>query len=157
MAEKTENSCDDKQVSEIRQMPNLWLRKLATILFVWDLDNDGYAGNDDMMNIADKIIQVGNFNGKSGDNIINFYRDIIKHTSDNPSSEVVKATSLSEQLVAAWRVKDNPDTVKLWCKVYSDMFKVIDFNATGFLTFDQYLVFWNTFNLDRRFAKMQFD
>ncbi|CAH1786468.1 unnamed protein product [Owenia fusiformis] len=138
-------------------MPQLWLRKMITMIDAWDLDKDGYVGYDDVMNIAYKFIQVGKFDGNSADNVIEFYRGGLKHSSDNPFEEIVQSTSMSDQLVAIWRTKDNPSALKLICKLYSDMFKALDRNATGFLTFDQYLVFWNTFNLDKRFAKLQFD
>ncbi|CAH1780399.1 unnamed protein product [Owenia fusiformis] len=157
MADKSENSFDDELVSEIRQLPNVWLKKIITAIFVWDLDKDGHTGYDDIMDVADKVINIGNLNGKSADDVIECFRDLASHTSDNPPTEVFRVTSLSEQLVAVWRTKDNPSLRESRGKIYSRMFQAIDFNANGFLTFDKYLVFWNAFKLDRRFARMQFD
>ncbi|CAH1797944.1 unnamed protein product, partial [Owenia fusiformis] len=152
-----ENSCDDKQMSEIRQMPYFWLRKVTTAISAWDLDKDGHIGHDAMMNIADTFARVGNLNGKSGDNILEVIGELANPGRENPLSEIVKATSFSEHLIGIWRAKGNPASVKSLRKIYSNMFKIVDCNAAGFLTFDQYLVFWNIFNLDKRFAKMQFD
>ncbi|CAH1773325.1 unnamed protein product [Owenia fusiformis] len=157
MADKPEDPCDNKQVPEIRQIPTLCLRKIITILFAWDWDKDGYAGYDDIMNTADRFIHVGDMNEKSADNVIEFFRDLTKRTSYNPVVEIVNVTSLSEQIEGLWRAKSNPAALKSLGQIYIHMFQIIDVNAKGFLTFDEYLVFWNAFDLDKRFARMQFD
>ncbi|CAH1773327.1 unnamed protein product, partial [Owenia fusiformis] len=138
MADKREDPCDNKQVPEIRQIPNLWLRKAATIIFAWDLDKDGYAGYDDTMNTAERFIRAGDMNGKSADNVIEFFRDYTKRKSDNPVEGIVKARSLSEQLVGLWRAKSDPVALKSLFQIYIHMFQIIDVNAKGYLTFDEY-------------------
>ncbi|CAH1797592.1 unnamed protein product [Owenia fusiformis] len=157
MTDKAENSSVNQHVPQIRQIPLIWLRKMATIFLSWDLDKDGVVGYDDFMSRADKIIQIGCLPSKACDDLIELFRDTQRRTSDNPNLGFVAGTSLYEQLTGLWESRDDSAAMDRWCNLYSDVFKIFDTKSAGFLTFEQYMAYWDSFELDKRFARMQFD
>ncbi|CAH1793185.1 unnamed protein product [Owenia fusiformis] len=138
---------------DIRELPLTWMRKIITALFILDKDNDGIMGHEDLMQMADNIIKAGNLSGKAADELYEIYRD---YCDSGTSKEIVASYSLTNQLLKLWKYKDSPETIDKWTTMYSRIFKVLC-SDSGIVTFDNYMIFWNGMNLDKRFAKMQFD
>ncbi|CAH1788883.1 unnamed protein product, partial [Owenia fusiformis] len=141
----------------VRDLPITWIRKVLTWLRCYDIDNDGYAGYDDFMKIADRLIKYGKLKEKAADDVIEFFQTHATASKAGVRSEIMAATGTVQQMLAGWKIKDNPAAIKGWRSGFSLMFKIFDLNSSGFVTFDEYLVFWLVYGLDLRFARMQFD
>ncbi|CAH1777272.1 unnamed protein product [Owenia fusiformis] len=150
------SSLSNKHV-KVRDLPITWLRKLITMIQLYDTDNDGHGGYEDFMTLADRLIKYGKLDGKAADDVIEFFQSYGSASKAGARSEMMAATGTAQQILAAWKARDNPAAVELWRSKYSRMFKLFDLNSTGFITFDEYLTFWRIFGIDPRFARMQFD
>ncbi|CAH1795318.1 unnamed protein product [Owenia fusiformis] len=153
----TGNAQDIPSEKKLRDFPITWLRKNLTIIIAHDIDHDGYPGYNDFMTIAQRLIKHGNVKGKAADDVIEFFRSYAKPPKDGARSEIMGKRSLGEFVTAAWKAEHNPGVIDLLRSKYSRMFKIFDLDSSGYITFDEYLVFWRVYDLDLRFAKMQFD
>ncbi|CAH1799018.1 unnamed protein product [Owenia fusiformis] len=139
---------------QIRQLPLTWMRKIITAIQCFDKDKDGVAGPEDHMVVADNLVREGNLTGEARDDMYRVFKD---YCDLGASQDIPSSISLADQLVSIWKCKDNPETIEIWLNIFSKIFECLCMDSSGFMTFDNYMIFWNGMSLDKRFARMQFD
>ncbi|CAH1775473.1 unnamed protein product [Owenia fusiformis] len=139
---------------QIRQLPLTWMRKMLTILLTFDKDKDGVMGYEDHMQVVDKFVREANLTGKARDGIYQTFQD---YCTSGESQGIPNSPSVAQQLLTVWIQKDNPETVEKWYKIQTENAQLLSLDVPGFMTFDNYMVYWNGLGLDKRFARMQFD
>ncbi|CAH1775462.1 unnamed protein product [Owenia fusiformis] len=139
---------------QIRQLPLTWIRKMLTTNVCFDHDKDGVVGREDHMHNADEFVRAGNLTGEARDGIYKLYQD---YCDLGASQDLPNSSSMSLQLMTTWKYKDNPEIIEKWKNSSKTFFQVLCKDVPGFMTFDNYMIFWNVWGLDKRFARMQFD
>ncbi|CAH1774909.1 unnamed protein product [Owenia fusiformis] len=144
--------------SNMKDIPKMWLRKFATVMLAFEsVKKDGHIGNDCAMNIADRIIKIGDLKGDSADRVITYY----KVFAESFGNGTVWRKHWVDHMISVWSILKNPETREEWIKTartsFGQFFQALDFNADGFITFDEYSIFWKAYDLDPQFARTQFD
>ncbi|CAH1799490.1 unnamed protein product [Owenia fusiformis] len=142
------------QQTQIRELPLIWMRKFLTPLVLLDIDKDGVMGYEDHMQMAESIIKAGNLTGEARDGIYKIYKH---YCESGTSQDIANSSSLANQLLTIWKERDNPETVGKLFEMFSRSCEVLCLDSSGFMTFDNYMIFWNALGIDKRFARMQFD
>ncbi|CAH1784391.1 unnamed protein product [Owenia fusiformis] len=141
-----------KHQPHIRDLSLIWMRKIMTFIDLQDIDKDGVIGYNDLMLLADRFGKLVK-SEKSKNEHIEIHRK--RHKILNESSE--GPMTFKKQILKYWQLMDDPAIVEQWQKESSGFFKILDSKGNGYLSFDDFIVYWRVLGMDTRFARMQFD
>ncbi|CAH1792627.1 unnamed protein product [Owenia fusiformis] len=145
-----------KENSITRNIPDIWLRKIATMTLAWDVDNDGILSKEDVLMVGNRIIKSACVVGIASDALINAFRDIaIAYEAEQ--QDILEQT-WDQQVLDMWsNAAKCPAVIEANKTFYSKLFRALDLNSDGFISFSEYIHFWTALDLDPSLARMQFD
>ncbi|CAH1783180.1 unnamed protein product, partial [Owenia fusiformis] len=139
---------------QIGQLPLTWIRKILTLFERFDRDKDGVNKREDLLLYADKVIREGTLTDEASCGIYKFFQN---YFDVEAAQDIHNKTSVAEKLISVWKYKDVSEIVEWWLKMFLTIFEACNLDSTGLMPFDSFMVFWNSIDADKRFARMQFD
>ncbi|CAH1783480.1 unnamed protein product [Owenia fusiformis] len=148
------NSVMDDTKKKIKDLPHIWVRKMATLLSATDLDGDGITSHDDVMTIAQRIVKSANLQGVASDNVRQSFREFADGLKK--ADEDILTKTWWEHTLQLWSGVDKAEVVKEMQAFYTKLFQALDFNSDGLISISEYMHWWKALGLDPSLGRLQF-
>ncbi|CAH1791416.1 unnamed protein product [Owenia fusiformis] len=145
----------ENRKKQMKDIPRIWFRKKATLIFALDIDKDGILSYEDAMTVVDRIIKSANLKGAASDNIIQFFRKFM--TGYDQANPGIYEKTWEVQLLEVWSTLNSEVVSERLKALHGKLFQTLDFNSDGFIHFSEYIHWWKALGLDPSLARLQFD
>ncbi|CAH1792628.1 unnamed protein product, partial [Owenia fusiformis] len=139
-----------------KDIPDIWLRKVATMVLTLDVNKDGNASTKDIVEVALRMIQSAGISGIASDVLINGFQDMVY--AYEAEQKDIWAQTWDQQVLNMWSNHAKcPAVIEANKTFYRKLFQALDFNSDGLISFSEYIHFWAALDLEPSEARMQFD
>ncbi|CAH1795143.1 unnamed protein product [Owenia fusiformis] len=95
----------------------------------------------------------GKLQGEPADRVYAVFKSFATSIHEN----VAATQSIHEAVLEIWRCYDNPGYKESFCEAYRQIFYALDFDNDGFISKEEFGVFWRSIGFDMTYMSLQFD
>ena len=129
------------------------LRKLRTCFARLDVDGDGYITTEDYKEMAKRFIEQGKLDDKKGKEITKALLEVCNLLGVKEGDKM----KLEEYLESAVKYCEDPKGPEVTKVPMSIKFDVVDINGDGFISPEEFQLFFKAMGIGESYAKASFD